>query len=110
MKGGHSIAGVVLASINESLTQFGVDFIDLMLLHRPCQQFSQQCSIDPKLSNCTGPNPIPNPTASNNALWAGMATAQKMGLVKSIGVSNYNSDELAALKGPVPAVNQCESM
>jgi len=37
-----------------------------------------------------------------------MATAQKLGLVKSIGVSNYNSAELATLTGPVPAVNQCE--
>eukprot|EP00038_Savillea_parva_P020013 m.30218 g.30218 ORF g.30218 m.30218 type:complete len:331 (-) comp4680_c0_seq1:145-1137(-) len=97
-----------LASVNQSLSNLGLDYIDLMLLHRPCQQFSQKCSIAPKLQNCTGPNPIADPTASNNALWQGLAKAQALGLVKSIGVSNYNVGELMALKGPVPAVNQCE--
>jgi aryl-alcohol dehydrogenase-like predicted oxidoreductase len=33
---------VTIKSINESLAQLGVTYIDLMLLHRPCQQLKQQ--------------------------------------------------------------------
>ena len=52
--------------------------------------------------------PVPNPTASDNALWQGLEQAVRLGLTRSIGVSNYNSTELAALRGTVPAVNQCQ--
>eukprot|EP00041_Stephanoeca_diplocostata_P015856 m.305232 g.305232 ORF g.305232 m.305232 type:complete len:421 (+) comp20177_c0_seq1:127-1389(+) len=99
---------VTVASVRASLAQFNISYIDLMLLHRPCQQLGKACSIDPVLSNCTGPDLIKDPNAANNALWQGMMHAQKLGLVKSIGVSNYNVDELKALGGAVPAVNQCE--
>jgi len=103
---------VTLTSIKQSLQQLEVDYIDLMLLHRPCQQLKKKCSLDPGAAatqgNCTGPDLIKDSTAANNALWEGMQHAQKLGLVRSIGVSNYNAQELAALEGAVPVVNQCE--
>ena len=103
---------VTVASIKTSMQQLGVEYIDLMLLHRPCQQLGKACSIDPGAAatqgNCTGPDLIGNPTVANNALWTGMQEAQKQGLVRSIGVSNYNAAELQALQGAVPVVNQCE--
>jgi len=99
---------VALDSIHASLKQFNTTYIDLILLHRPCQESGQRCSIDPKLTNCTGPSPIKEPAKANNALWQGLMEAKRQGLVRSIGVSNYNVGQLQALTGDVPAVNQCE--
>ena len=100
---------IALASVNQSLANLGVDYIDMILLHRPCEQSGQKCSIAPKLSNCTGPSTSgSDPTAANNALWQGLIKAKQMGLVKSIGVSNYFPGQLAALQGEKPALNQCE--
>ena len=101
---------IALRSVNASLSRLGVEYLDLVLLHRPCQQLKQHCSIAPKLSNCTGPTPLSpaDSTAANAALWRGLMAAKAAGLVRSIGVSNYDRDQLAALPGDVPAVNQCE--
>lgn len=99
---------IALASVRQSLKNLGVDVIDMILLHRPCQQFAQKCSIAAKLTNCSGPSPIADPAAANNALWKGLQDAKALGLVRSIGVSNYFAGELAALEGEVPAINQCE--
>jgi diketogulonate reductase-like aldo/keto reductase len=102
---------IAMASVKKSLANLGVSYIDMMLLHRPCQQLKQQCSIAPKLTNCSGPSPIGSAAAAtkaNNALWKGLQMAQAQGMVKSIGVSNYFAGELAALEGAVPAINQCE--
>jgi len=101
-------SSLAIASVKQSLKNLGTTYIDMILLHRPCQQSTQKCSIQPKLSNCTGPCPIAEPSNSNAALWAGLVQAKKAGLVKSIGVSNYNAAELAALPAPIPAINQCE--
>jgi diketogulonate reductase-like aldo/keto reductase len=98
------------------LTNLNTTYLDLVLLHRPCQQAGLKCFSPPVLkpfngSACHGPPAFPaitNPDGANNALWQGLEQAQKEGLVRSIGVSNYNAAELAALKGTVPAVNQCE--
>merc|ERR1712190_457661 len=70
----------------ENVKELGVDYVDLLLLHAPC-------ALRP---------------ASNAALWKGMAQAMEMNLTRAIGVSNYNSKQLAALPKPVPAVNQCQ--
>ena len=83
--------------------------IDMILLHRPCEQSQQNCSIAAKLSNCTGPITVKNPAAANNQLWKGLQQAKAMGLVRSIGVSNYFAGQIAALEGEKPAINQCES-
>jgi diketogulonate reductase-like aldo/keto reductase len=95
------------------LSNLNTSYLDLILLHRPCQQAGLKCFVSPPKLNpaCIGPPafpPLTNPDAANNALWQGLEQAQKEGLVRSIGVSNYNAAELSALKGTVPAVNQCE--
>jgi diketogulonate reductase-like aldo/keto reductase len=97
-----------IASVNASLKNLQTTYIDMILLHRPCEQTKQKCSIAPKLSNCSGPVVVKDATAANNKLWAGLQQAKKMGLVKSIGVSNYFAGQLAALEGEKPAINQCE--
>lgn len=55
-----------------SLKNLGTTYIDMILLHRPCEQTKQNCSIAPKLSNCSGPVVVKDPTAANNKLWAGL--------------------------------------
>ena len=105
----HATAAAAMASVHTSLKNLGTDYIDMILLHRPCEQSQQNCSIAAKLSNCTGPITVKNPAAANNQLWKGLQQAKAMGLVRSIGVSNYFAGQIAALEGEKPAINQCES-
>lgn len=75
---------IAIRYAQENVRELGVDYVDLLLLHLPC------------------------PTKeANAALWRGMAQALSMGLTRAIGVSNYNSQQIAALPAPMPAVNQC---
>lgn len=70
-----------------NLGELGVDYADLMLIHRP-----------------------PN-TGVGVELWEGLIRARKDGLTRDIGVSNYSIeqiDELTRATGEVPAVNQIE--
>ena len=49
--------------------------------------------------------------AARRALWAGLLDARRLGLARSVGVSNFaprHLDELEGL-GPMPAVNQIEA-
>lgn len=87
---------VTMRYVKEDLAELGVDYVDLVLLHMPCQ---------PPGSN-TGPSS--DPVASNNALWEGAQQALKLNLTRAIGVSNYRAADLRTLKGPRPSVNQCE--
>ncbi len=78
--------------IKENIRELGVDFVDLALVHRPCQK--EQTS---------------DPVAANNALWKGMIMALQANLTRAIGVSNYRASDLKSLDMSVatPAVNQC---
>jgi len=73
--------------VQDDVRQLGVKQVDLVLLHAPC----------------------PNNPAGNNALWKGLEQALAAGLTRSIGVSNYNAAQLAALTTTTtkPALNQC---
>jgi 2,5-diketo-D-gluconate reductase A len=75
---------IAIRYAQENVRELGVDYVDLLLLHLPCHT-----------------------TEANAALWKGMAQALSMKLTRAIGVSNYNSKQIAALPAPVPAVNQC---
>jgi diketogulonate reductase-like aldo/keto reductase len=79
--------------VRDNLRQLKADYVDLVLLHAPCV-FARPA--------------VPDAAASDNALWKGLERALKEGLTRAIGVSNYNSSQLATLNGVVPAVNQCE--
>lgn len=79
-----------LRAVKTDLSQLKIDAADLILVH------------DPGLANETG---------TSAAIWQGMQDALKLGLTRSIGVSNFNStqlDELVAqpTTSVVPAVNQ----
>jgi len=77
---------VAMRYVLDDIKQLGVKQVDLVLLHAPCR--------DPE---------------GNNGLWKGLEQALAQGLTRSIGVSNYNAAQLAALKTTTtkPAVNQC---
>lgn len=70
-----------------NLAELGLDYVDLMLIHRP------------------------PPQGAGEDLWEGLIRAKEEGLVKDIGVSNYPTkliDMLIAATGETPVVNQIE--
>jgi len=85
---------MVVRYMKDNLAQLGVSYVDLALLHHPC----------PGRTGAAGDEPT-----IDGALWKGLLQAQKAGMVKSVGVSNYDATQLAAVdwNGTVPSVNQC---
>ncbi len=76
------------SAIDASLKRIGVDYLDLCLIHWPC--------------------PVKNQYVET---WRALIDAQRDGLIKSVGVSNFNADHLDRLiseTGITPAVNQIE--
>lgn len=72
----------------DSLKKFQLDYFDLYLIHSPSDDKDKR-----------------------HESWRALETAQKLGKVKSIGVSNFGAshlDELMAEAKVVPAVNQIE--
>lgn len=70
-----------------NLKELDMNYIDLMLIHRP------------------------PPKGVGIKLWEGLIRAQKEGMIRDIGVSNYDTaqiDELIEATGVVPTVNQIE--
>lgn len=104
--------------INESLTNFKTDYIDLYLIHWPGKRrqnffkviFCLRCAIS--LSGVTGAvRNSPEEQAIRHTAWDTYVKAQKAGLIRSIGVSNFNISHLEELKkhsDVVPALNQVE--
>lgn len=75
------------AATRRDLQELGMDYADLVLIHRPPQD---EVGIE---------------------LWQGLIKAKREGLTKDIGVSNYSIDQIQALidaTGEVPVVNQIE--
>lgn len=75
-------------AISDSLKKFGLTYFDLYLLHSPAE------SEEKRLES-----------------WRAMETAQKLGIVRSIGVSNFGASHMANLlehANVPPAVNQVE--
>ena len=77
-----------LHAITESLARMGLDYFDLYLIHWP----------------------LPKRKLYVEA-WQALITAQKLGLIKSIGVSNFEPEHLDRIiqeTGVTPSVNQIE--
>jgi 2,5-diketo-D-gluconate reductase A len=69
------------------LEELGLDYADLMLIHRP------------------------PPHGAGQMLWEGLIRAREDGLTRDIGVSNYSTDHIEELReatGELPVVNQIE--
>ena len=83
---------VALGVVKENLKELDTPYVDLVLLHAPCKGLF-------------------NADKQNAALWQGLEMALAQNLTRAIGVSSYNSKELAALLTTakvVPALNQCD--
>jgi diketogulonate reductase-like aldo/keto reductase len=92
---------ITVRYVQENLLELGVDQVDLVLIHRPCQPHG----------SAKGPVPVgTTPAQANQALWDGAVEVLKMGLTRTIGVSNYAKADLEALdmSAAVPSVNQCQ--
>lgn len=77
-----------ISQCRESLQRLGLDFVDLYLVHAPPETISVRGEV-----------------------WRAMETCLKLGLTKSIGVSNYGIEHLEAMKEYatiLPSVNQIE--
>merc|ERR1711967_83444 len=75
-------------ALNDSLKKFGLDYFDLYLIHSPSDDEEKRV-----------------------ASWRALEMAQRLGLVRSIGVSNFGKADLEGLlenATVVPAVNQIE--
>jgi len=77
-------ASIAVRYAEENVRQLGIEYLDLLLIHAPCKNAS-----------------------ASAALWEGMQQVQAMGLSRAIGVSNFNTDQLDQLPGPLPSLNQC---
>ena len=88
LPGRHHDYDVAIQSGQESLERLGLERIDVLLIHWP--------------------NPI---TGRFRDAWRGLVELQRRGVARSIGVSNFTADHLAAIiedSGVTPAVNQIE--
>ena len=84
----HEPAAAV-ASLDESLRQLGLEYVDLFLIHWP----------------------LPTTRLDYTATWAAMVAMLESGKTRAIGVSNFQPDHLTRIidaTGVVPAVNQVE--
>lgn len=77
-----------LSAIQESLARMNLTYFDLFIIHWPLPKRDQYV-----------------------AAWQALVTAQKLGLIRSIGVSNFEPehlDRIIAATGVTPAINQIE--
>ena len=77
-----------LMAVQESLARMGLDYFDLFIIHSPLPKRDKYVEA-----------------------WQALVTAQKLGLIRSIGVSNFEPehlDRIIAETGVTPAVNQIE--
>mgnify|MGYP002604680219 CR=1 FL=1 len=77
-----------LMAIQESLARMGLDYFDLFIIHWPLPKRDKYVEA-----------------------WQALVTAQKLGLIRSIGVSNFEPEHLDRIidaTGVKPAVNQIE--
>jgi 2,5-diketo-D-gluconate reductase A len=83
---GHDEA---IEGVKQSLDKLGLDYLDLFLIHWPCPALDRYV-----------------------AAWSGLIEAQRQGLVRSIGVSNFlpeHLERIIAETGVVPVINQIET-
>ena len=80
-----------------ALPQLGLDYIDLVLIHFPCKLFIEPCGGFQ--------------AAARSETWRGLQDLRRAGLVRAIGVSNFNAEQVNQIVkefGEAPAVNQVQ--
>lgn len=96
---------LVIPKLKESLQNFGLDYLDLFLIHWPFgfKENSPSLPTENAKEHYSDVDYIET--------WKAMEEAQKLGLTKSIGISNFNAEQIerilkiATIK---PVVNQVE--
>lgn len=95
-------------AINTSLSNLGLDYLDLFLVHWPV-------ALDPTLGQKIPTRPdgtrALDPEVTIEQTWAAMEKVYESGKAKAIGVSNWsipNLERLLKSAKVVPAVNQIE--
>ncbi|KAG2681444.1 hypothetical protein I3760_11G145000 [Carya illinoinensis] len=93
----------VLPAIQKTLSNLKLDYVDLYLIHLPVSLKTEEIEISFKKEDI-----LPMDIKS---VWEAMENCQKLGLAKSIGVSNFTRKKLETLLSTAkihPAVNQVE--
>ncbi|PKU80821.1 non-functional NADPH-dependent codeinone reductase 2 [Dendrobium catenatum] len=101
--GTDNYAGSVIPSLRESLRELQLDYVDLYLVHWPVSIKPSKVKY-PFLAEDVLPMDM-------KSVWEEMEECQKLGLAKSIGVSNFSCkklDQILATAKIPPAVNQVE--
>ncbi|CAG2119033.1 unnamed protein product, partial [Medioppia subpectinata] len=94
----------VVEGMRASINNLGLDYLDLALVHWP-MAYREGDENHPKQANGSSADL----DISVVETWRGMEDAYKLGLVKSIGVSNFNSEQLTRVLRDThikPVVNQ----
>lgn len=89
-----------MENIHDQLEDLNTDYLDLMLIHcpTPWRFFSHKATR-------------PHFYEENVVVWRAMTEAKEQGLIRTLGVSNFNVDDLKHLieaTGDKPAVNQIQ--
>ncbi|VAI89741.1 unnamed protein product [Triticum turgidum subsp. durum] len=93
--------GRVVPALRESLARLGLAYLDLFLVHWP-------------VAATAGGLPVDKSTLVEfymEGVWRGMEECHRLGLARSVGVSNFSAakmERLLALAAVPPAVNQVE--
>lgn len=87
-------AAAAIAAVKANNAELKTEYTDITLIHWPCNQ--------------KGDGKLATTLAQNQGLWDGLIQAKQMGLVRAIGVSDFNVTHLAALKGEKPVLHQHE--
>ncbi|KAK9091287.1 hypothetical protein Sjap_024464 [Stephania japonica] len=93
----------VLPAIKESLRKLGLEYVDLYLIHAAA-------TVAPNIAYGAWKKGEVFPL-DIKSVWAAMEEVQKLGLAKSIGVSNFTCKKLTELLAHakiIPAINQVE--
>ncbi|PIA64041.1 hypothetical protein AQUCO_00201381v1 [Aquilegia coerulea] len=100
---GHADPHLVVPALRESLKALGLDYVDLYLIHFPARFNLTEITFDIKKENLL---PL-----DMQGTWQAMEDCYRLGLAKSIGVSNFSCKKLSQLLDLAtipPAVNQVE--